>query len=85
LDVAAGKNPLRTVEVRLSMEFNDRGCNWGVLQRINGGPEVRVADDFTLAPSGPSGDTPWADVVVAQIIERAWETAYSLQLALPFP
>jgi hypothetical protein len=83
--VAAGKNPLRTVEVRLSMAFSDRGCTWGVLQRINGSPEIVVADDFTASPSGPSGDTPWADVVVAQIIERAWETAYSRELTIPFP
>jgi hypothetical protein len=83
--VGARSNPLREVVVELRMSFADGGCWWSVVQRINGGPEVKVAEDFTPAPTGPAGDTPWADVVVSQIIERAWESAYSRQLELPFP
>jgi hypothetical protein len=83
--MGAEKNPLRTVVVELDLSFSDAGCWWHIVQRINGGPELKVAEDFTPAPSGPAGDTPWADVVVTQIIERAWESAYSRQLQLPFP
>jgi len=79
------KQPLRSVTIEVVMLFDDEGCWWEVRNSINGGSGKTVAMDRTLAPTANGGDIPWIGTVVDQLVDRAWETAYSRQLKLPFP
>lgn len=77
--------PLTSVHLEITLLFRQTECWWEIRQSINGKLAKVVAMDATPAPTGPGSEYPWIDQVVDTIVSRAWQTAYTEQLQLPFP